>query len=157
MKPRSAGYVRRWADLGCLLYSEHILSENSLTIRTSSAGWLASLAKAYQAQTSVYLLDDAKIGINPINDTLLDMGRKANLSQREWIAAFVALGISVAGAFLLAMAVFDPEPYSKIAFTIGTGAFLIASGGFAAIRVLVGHKPPSVRLDAKGGFEIHFK
>jgi hypothetical protein len=133
------------------------MSEQSmLIIRTSSPGWLATLANAYQSKTAVGLLDDAQIGVNPITDTLLDMGRKANLSRREWVAVFVALGISAAGAFLLIMAVLDPEPYTKIAFALATGALLIAGGGFAAIRVLVGHKPPDVSLSPGGGFKISF-
>lgn len=130
-------------------------SEFGMVIRTSSPGWLALLAKAYQAQTSVALIDDAQIGVNPINDTLLDMGRKANLSQREWIAVLVGLGVGAAGAYLMVMAILDPEPYSKIAFALATGALLIAGGGFAAIRVLVGHKPPNIRLSPRG-FEISF-
>lgn len=130
---------------------------SELTIRTTSPAWLGTLAKAYQSKTSVFLVDDANLGVNPINDTLLDMGRKANLSQREWIAVFVALGVSSAGAFLLVMAVLDPEPYSKIAFALGTGAVLIAGGGFAAIRVLVGHKPPNIKLSPTGGFQISFE
>jgi len=132
-------------------------SSSTLSIRTSSPNWLALLAKAYQSQTSVQLWDDAGIGINPIHDTLLDMGRKAKLSQREWIAVFVALGVSALGAFLLVMAILDPEPYSKIAFALGTGAVLIASGGFAAIRVLVGHKPPNIKVSPSGGFQILFE
>jgi hypothetical protein len=116
-----------------------------------------SLAKAYQSQTSVALIDDAQIGINPINNTLLDMGRKANLSQWNRIAVQVALGVGAAGAYLLVMAILDPEPYTKIAFALATGPLLIAGGGFAAIRVLVGHKPPNIRLSPKGGFEINFE
>lgn len=131
-------------------------SQFGLVIKTSSPGWLASLAKAYQSQTSVALIDDARIGVDPINDTLLDMGKKANLSQREWIAVLVALGVGVVGAYLLVMAILDPEPYSKIAFALGTGALLVAGGGFAAIRVLVGHKPPNIKVSSSGGFEISF-
>lgn len=129
---------------------------NSLVIHTSAPGWLTTLAKSYQSKTSVVLIDDANIGVNPINDTLLDMGRKANLSQREWIAVLIALGVGVTGAYLLVMAILDPEPYSKIAFALATGALLIAGGGFAAIRVLVGHKPPNIKISPKGGFEINF-
>jgi len=131
-------------------------SGSALVIHTSSPQWLASLAKAYKSQTSVGLIDDAGLGVNPINDTLIDMGRKANLSHREWIAVLVALGISAAGAFLLVMAILDPEPYSKIVFALGTSAALIAGGGFAAIRVLVGHKPPNIRVSPQGGFDISF-
>jgi hypothetical protein len=126
-------------------------------IRTSSPGWLASLASAYRWQRSVELIDDAGIGIDPIHDTLLDMGKKAKLSHREWIAVLVALGIGFAGAYLLVMAILDPEPYSKIAFALATGGLLVAGGGFAAIRVLVGHKPPNIRISPKGGFEIFFE
>lgn len=64
--------------------------------------------------------------------------------------------MSAAGAFLLVMAILDPEPYTKIAFTLGTGAPLLTGGGFAAIRVLVDHKPPSVKIFPTGGFEILF-
>jgi hypothetical protein len=127
---------------------------NALVITTSSANWLLSLANAYKSKTWVHLIDDANIGINPINETLLAMGRKANLSQREWIAVLVSLGVSVAGAYLLVMAILDPEPYSKIAFALATGALLIAGGGFSAVRILVGHKPPNVKVSPKGGFEI---
>jgi hypothetical protein len=125
-------------------------------IRTSSPGWLASLASAYRWQRSVELLDDARIGIDPIRDTLLDMGKKAKLSHREWLAVLVALGIGFAGAYLLIMAILDPEPYSKIAIALATGGLLIAGGGFTAIRVLVGHRPPTIRISPNGGFEIFF-
>jgi hypothetical protein len=129
----------------------------SLTIRTSQPGWLTSLARAYEAKTSVHLLDDATIGINPINETLLDMGRKANLSMREWIAVLISLGVGATGAYLLVMAILDPEPFSKIAFALGTGAFLIFGGGLSAVRILTGHKPPNIRVSPTGGFEIRFE
>lgn len=127
-----------------------------LVVRTSRPGWLASVANAYKSKASFTLSDDAGLGIDPLNDTLFDMGRKANLSQCEWIAVVIALGVSVAGAFLLVMSILDPEPFSKIAFATGTGAVLIAGGGFGAIRILVGHKPPSVKFSPKG-FEISFE
>lgn len=129
----------------------------SLPIRTSSPGWLATLSKAYRSKTTVFLLDDAQLGIDPINQTLLEMGRKANLSRREWMAVLIGLGISAAGAYLLIMAILDPEPYSKIAFALGTGAVLVAGGGLTAIRVLVGHKPPNIKVTPDGGFEIRFE
>ncbi|MGM9424679.1 hypothetical protein [Hydrogenophaga sp. MI9] len=132
------------------------MSAANITIRTSSANWLADLAKAYQSRATIYLLDDANLGVDPINQTILDMGRKANLSQREWIAVLVSLGISSAGAYLLVMAILDPEPYSKIGLAIGSGALLIAGGGFSAIRILVGHKPPNIEMSLNKGFKISF-
>ena len=125
-------------------------------IRTSTSGWMVALAKAYRARAPVELIDDARLGVDPIRETLLDMGRRAGLSTREWVAVLVALGVGLAGAYLLVMAILDPEPYSKISFALATGGVLVLSGGFGAIRVLVGHKPPTVRLSPHGGFEIVF-
>jgi hypothetical protein len=125
-----------------------------LVVKTSARDWLTALAHAYQAQASVTLIDDANLGVDPISQTLLEMGRKANLEKREWYGVFTALGISGAGLFLLCMAVVDPEPFSKISFALGTGAALIMGGGVFAIRILTGHRPPNVKVSATGGFEI---
>lgn len=129
-------------------------SGNGLVVRTSQKDWLISVAKAYKAQVAFELVDDGNVGVNPINQTLLDMGRKANLSQREWIALMISLGMGAAGAWLLVMAVLDPEPYSKIAFALGSGVFLTCAGGYSSIRILIGHKPPSVSVSPRGGFAI---
>jgi hypothetical protein len=59
------------------------------------------------------------------------------------------------GAYLPIMAILDPEPFSRIAAALGTGAALILGGGFSAIRILAGHKPPTVKIGSKG-FEISF-
>jgi len=130
---------------------------SGLVIHTSSTNWLRTLAKAYKSQASVLLIDDAEYGIDPINDTLLEMGRKANLHAREWGAVLIALGMAGSGVALLVAAILDPEPFSKIAATLAASIVLIFGGGFAAIRVLTGHKPPTVKVNPKGGFEIIFE
>jgi hypothetical protein len=61
--------------------------------------------------------------------------------------------VSSVGAFLVVMAVLDPEPYSKIGFALGAGATMTMGGGFAAIRVLTRQKPPRVTVSPVG-FEI---
>jgi hypothetical protein len=122
-------------------------------IATSQSGWLLELTRAYKAKEPVRLVDDARIGINPETETLLLMGRKAHLSPHEWSAVLVCLGVSGLGAYLLVMAILDPEPFSKIAFALGTGALLVGTGGFMAVKVLTKMKPPSVRVTPLG-FEI---
>jgi hypothetical protein len=122
-------------------------------IKTSTHGWLAELSKYYRQKQPVRLIDDAQIGIDPQADTLLTMGRKANLTARDWTAVVICLGVSVAGAYLLVMAILDPEPYSKIGLALITGAVLIGSGGFMAVRVLTRIKPPKIKV-AIDGFEI---
>ena len=122
-------------------------------IRTSSSGWFAQLARAYRRRVRVVLIDDGEVGIHPEAQTLLDMGKHAKLRPREWAGVLVALGMSALGAWLIVMAVLDPEPYSKILGTIVAGAAIFGAGGFAAIRILTDHKPPKVTV-SRQGFEI---
>lgn len=126
---------------------------NSLVIKTSSKNWMEQLSLAYKVKTQVQLVDDAQLGIDPLNMTILEMGRKANLTVNEWIAVLVALGMASVGAWLIVMAVIDPEPWSKVTFALGGGIALTFGGGFAAVNVLTGIKPPHVSL-GKDGFEI---
>jgi hypothetical protein len=130
---------------------------SGLIVRTSSKDWLPSLAAAYRARTTVTLIDDAQLGVDPINQTLLEMGLKASLSAREWSAVLIGLGVSAMGAYLLVMAIVDPEPFSKISFAIGTGAALAMGGAFSSMRVLTGHNPPTIRVLPNAGFEIAFE
>jgi hypothetical protein len=125
-----------------------------LVIRTSVAGWMSELAKAYRSKTPLELVDDALVGIDPRSQTILDMGRKGRLTAQEWTGVLVTLGVASVGAWLLVMAVLDPEPYSKVAAAIATGAILLGSGGFYAVRILTKVKPPGVRVSKTGHFEI---
>jgi hypothetical protein len=125
-----------------------------LTIRTSAAGWMSDLARAYRSRVPVELVDDARIGIDPGSQTILDMGRRSRLSAREWSGVLVSLGVASVGAWLLVMAVLDPEPYSKVAAVIATGAILLGSGGFYAVRILTKVRPPGVKVSKTGAFEI---
>lgn len=128
--------------------------DSLLRVRTSSKGWMSEVAKAYRERAPFTLEDDAEIGVDPRSDTLLNMGRKGNLTQREWIGVLICLGVAATGAWLLVMAVLDPEPYSKVAAAIATGAVLLGSGGFYAVRILTHVKPPKVKVSSKGVFEI---
>lgn len=126
-------------------------------IRTSNTDWLKQVAKAYKARLPILLEDDAHLGINPQLDSLLRMGLKAGLSAREWIGVCVALGIAGVGIWLVVAAVLDPEPFSKVALVIVTGAVLLGTGGLMAIRVLTHLKPPNVRIFKTGVFEIYWE
>jgi hypothetical protein len=130
---------------------------DELVVNTSNPDWFTQLARAYKLRSHVVLVDDAKVGINPESETLLAMGLRAKLNPREWAAVLVALGLLGMGAWLIVMAVLDPEPYSKIIGAITAGAILFGTGGFAAIRILTKHKPPKVTVSTKGlaiAFEI---
>jgi hypothetical protein len=126
---------------------------HQLTVRTSQAGWLAVLAKAYKDKTPTLIIDDANVGIDPANHSLFEMGRKAELSKAEIAAACIACGMSLAGMAMVLLAFYDPEPTSKLALLFISGAVLALSGGFSAIYVLTKNKPPSI-IVGKNGFEI---
>lgn len=125
-------------------------------IRTSAANWLRDAASAYRAKIPFQLEDDAQLGIDPREDSLFQMGKKASLSPREWSGVMVSLGVAGVGAWLVVMAVLDPEPYTKVATAIVAGAVLLGTGGLVAVRVLTHAKPPNIRVTKAGSFEIYW-
>ncbi len=124
--------------------------ETGLTIRTSEPGWLEKLAAAYREEREVLIVDDAEIGLDPANQTILGMGKAAGLARREWAGVGVSLGLSGVGLWMVVAAVISPEPTSKLGLLIGGGSILLLSGGFSAIRLLTDHKPPVVEVTRMG-------
>ena len=121
-----------------------------IQIRTSEEGWFTQLARAYKQKTPVFLVDDAKVGIDPAVDTLAAMGRKAKLTPREWSAVSVAVGLSAAGAAMVVLAFLDPEPTSKLGLLVGGGAVCVLTGGLTAVRILTKMRPPNVQIGPSG-------
>ncbi|WP_169917405.1 hypothetical protein, partial [Oceanospirillum multiglobuliferum] len=66
----------------------------NITIRTSEDGWLKKLAEAYKNETPVMIIDDADVGIDLSNQSLFDMGKQADLSNREIAAVAISCGMS---------------------------------------------------------------
>ncbi len=121
-----------------------------MNVYTSQSNWLAVVAKNYKNKATFTLVDDRNLGIDPLNDTLYTMGRKANLSTAEWTAVGVSLGISAAGMAIIILAFLDPEPTTKLGLMIGVGGVCILGGGFSAIKILTKTKPPKVTVSAIG-------
>jgi hypothetical protein len=119
-------------------------------VRTSDPNWLRTLALLYRARVSGVLIDDAHLGINPQDQTLLQMARVSGLSRREIAGVSVALGMSGVGLTMVILAFLDPEPTSKLGLLVGGGAVCVLGGGFSAIRILTHHKPPNIRATAHG-------
>ena len=117
-------------------------------IKTSDPGWMERLARAYRERAPVVVVDDAGAGIDPARQTMLEMARMVRLSARELAAVAVALGMGGAGVLMIVLAFLDPEPTSKLGLLVGGGAVCVFTGGLTAIRILVSHKPPRVRVDA---------
>lgn len=120
------------------------------TIRTSEKDWLARLTAAYRARAAVELIDDAQVGIDPAQQSLLQMGVTGRLTPRQWTAVSVAGGMTVLGATMVVLAFIDPDPTSKLGLMVGSGALLALTGGFQTIRLLTGKKPPSITITRQG-------
>lgn len=120
------------------------------TIRTSEKDWLARLTAAYRAHTAVDLIDDAQVGIDPQQQSLLQMGLSGRLAPREWTGVAIAGGMTVFGACLVVAAIIDQEPTTKLGLLVGSGALLALTGGFQTIRLLTGKKPPSITITRQG-------
>jgi len=119
-------------------------------VRTSDPNWLRTLALLYRSRLSGVIIDDANLGINPEDQTLLQMARISGLSRREIAGVSVALGMSGVGLTMVILAFLDPEPTSKLGLLVGGGAVCVLGGGFSAIRILTQHKPPNIRATAHG-------
>ena len=123
---------------------------NETIVRTSDPNWLRTLAIMYRTRLTGVLVDDAALGINPEDQTLLQMARVSGLSKREIVSVCVALGMSGIGVTMVILAFVDPEPTSKLGFLVGGGAICVLGGGFSAIRILTNHKPPNIKATAHG-------
>ena len=96
------------------------------------------------------LVDDAKVGIDPQNQSLVSMGISARLLPTDWVAVGVSLGLSAAGIGFVLLAVLDPEPTSKLGLLLGGGALCALTGGLSAIGILTRRRPPNIEVDGKG-------
>ena len=119
-------------------------------IKTSDPDWLKALATIYKAREAGLVVDDAGLGIDPAEQTLLEMAKHSGLSKREIAGACVAMGMSAAGVAMIVMAVLDPEPTSKLGLLVSGGLVCVLGGGFSAIRILTTHKPPAIRATMHG-------
>ncbi len=126
------------------------------TIRTSQAGWFPRLAQAYKERRQVVLVDDAKVGIDPQNQSLVSMGIKAGLSPTDWAAVGVSVGVSAAGVMMVVLAVLDPEPTSKLGLLVGGGAVCVLTGGLTAVGILTRRRPPNIEVTTSG-FKISWE
>ena len=120
------------------------------TIRTSEKNWLAQLTASYRRRAPVELIDDAQVGIDPAQQSLLQMGLSGQLTRREWTGVAVAGGMTLFGATIILLAILDPDPTSKLGLLVGSGAILATTGGFQTIRLLTGRKPPSITITRQG-------
>lgn len=127
--------------------------QSPLVVRTSDENWFMALAKAYKDNFPFTLVDDARTGVDPVNQSILQMGMAVSLTKQEWLAVALSIGFTGIGMWLVRLAIIDPEPTSKLTILLGGGIVTIVLSGSNAIRLLTKTKPPSIKI-GKDGFEI---
>jgi hypothetical protein len=122
-------------------------------IHTSDPQWFPTLADAYRHRKAIRVIDDGRLGLDPISHTLFEMARQSRSSMQQWTAALMALGLSGAGVLIVLAAIGDPQPTSKLLLIAAGGIVMATTGGLTAVHVLTGVHPPNVKVGVKG-FEI---
>ncbi len=115
-------------------------------IRTSNPDWFRDVCKSYKGRVPFTLIDDAKLGIDPRLQSALEMGIKGRLSRHEILACFLSLGLGAAGAYMIALAILDPEPTSKLTVLLAGGVGFIGIGGLSVLRLLTKETPTTINL-----------
>lgn len=110
-------------------------------IRTSNPEWLELAIKEYSEKKEFTFIDDEKLGL-----TKTDLKSAVNLIKaakskggktiKQITAVLVGVGASAAGIYLIMLAVFDPEPTSKLGLLVGGGLMLTITGSFGALNAL---------------------
>jgi hypothetical protein len=83
----------------------------------------------------------------------MELGVNCGLSRKEIMAAFLSLGLGVGGSAMIAAAILDPEPTSKLALVVGGGIAFVAGGGFSILRLLTKTSPTNFSV-GKNGFHV---
>ena len=109
-------------------------------IRTSDKYWLDKVLKAYKEKKTFEFIDDAEIGIRKqdLKSAILLINRVKHLGTPWKIIGQIltGFGLSGIGLTLVLLAVFDPEPTSKLWILLSGGVVFIMTGGVSILRAL---------------------
>jgi len=125
-------------------------------IRTSQPDWLPRLFQSYETREAFQFIDDRGFGVD-LTRSLFVVSLRAGLSLKEWFAVLAALGITGFGAFMVVVAILDPEPISKLGLLIAAGAVLFFTGSVSILKILVGLHPPNVTVSPTNGVVISWE
>lgn len=110
-------------------------------IRTSDKKWLEKALDCYKSKIAFEFLDDVPVGIGH-NDlvsavALISAAKSAGVVTWQQIAGILTgLGMSAAGIWMIAAAIADPEPTSKLGILLAGGVVLALTGGLSILYCL---------------------
>jgi len=112
-----------------------------MKIATSDPKWLEQAIQAYASKTGFDLVDDHELGLTKADlesaVTLIRAAKtKGRVAWRTVAAALAGVGLTGIGVWMIAAAIVDPEPTSKLGLLIGGGVVIVLTGGLATLRAL---------------------
>ena len=116
-------------------------TEVDTTVRTTEEDWLLKALNHYKEKVPFVFIDDAGIGIaqrdleSAVNLIRAAKG-KAGLPWKTIASVLVGIGLSGAGVAMVAAAIFDPEPTSKLGLLVAGGVLLAFTGGLGTLSAL---------------------
>ncbi len=110
-------------------------------IRTSDADWLNAALRHYSNKTRFDLIDDAGLGISESDlqsavELIKALNNRKQLSRNKLLQILTGLGLSGIGIGAIIVAIFDPEPTSKLSILLAGGILLILTGGLSVLKAL---------------------
>jgi hypothetical protein len=113
-------------------------------LRTSDPEWVRKLLEHYKAGRPFNVIDDAGCGLKAEDlrsgVALLALAVKSGaLTWPQGITILTCLGMSAAGIWMIAAAIADPEPTSKLSILLAGGVLLVLTGGLGILRSLGQH------------------
>ena len=120
---------------------EVVDDEGKYVVRTSDDDWLLLALEFYKEKVPFTFIDDAELGL-----TAEDLGsavtlmraakQKGGATIKTIVSVLTGLGLSGAGLWMIAAAVFDPEPTSKLGLLVAGGTLITLTGGLGTFHAL---------------------
>ncbi len=110
-------------------------------VRTSEKDWLEKALKLYLEKKPFKFIDDANLKFT--EDDLMSAVKliraaklKGVVSWQRIVGVLAGIGITGVGVWMIAAAIADPEPTSKLGLLIGGGIILALTGSWGILTAI---------------------
>ena len=131
----------------------------SNVIRTSNNNWLEQAIKFYTDKKQFTFDDDAGLGITEADlksaVALIRAAKsKGHVAWQQIVGVLAGIGITGVGVWIIAAAIGDPEPTSKLGLLIAGGVVLALTGSLGTLAALGLRFSVTAKSPAGGSFEV---
>jgi hypothetical protein len=128
-------------------------------INTTDENWFEKAIKAYSKKQAFSINDNKQIGLKETDVksavSLISFAKKQHsISWKKITQVLASIGITGVGVWIIAAAIADPEPTSKLTLLIAGGLVLALTGSLGTLASLGLKFTVSAR---RGGTEFHIR